>query len=989
MEMTKRKKKTGLNIRQPDITRVNGQRIRIATLNVGSMTRRSLELEHLMKKRRIDVMCVQETKWGNLGNKSRFLDLKTKDYKLFYHGINNQTNGVGIIISRKYLNNIINIDKVSDRLMAVKLVVQDKVWNIICAYAPQTGRDVSDKVSFWSDFEMLMQQIPPEELVVIGADMNGHVGETNFGFEECHGGYGYGAMNDEGEELLDFAKSYGLTLMNTMFKKHEKHLVTYSSGGRNTQIDYLLCSNEMRKMAKDCKVILGESVVSQHRLLVMDIELLKNFPVPKPKPVEKIKWINLDKENGTLFMNETQEWLQDCIDTSDELTANELWRAFKKMCIINATKHLGVSKGPLNIKKESWWWTEETKKAIKEKKIAFKKWTLCDSNLTEEKKALHNEYKLAKKASAKAVAIAQAAAKQDLYENLESSDGSNRIYKIAAMRRNQSKGIVAPKYIQDGNGKLLTKDEDICDRWKAFMQHLLNEEFPRTARPTENSVCGPVQEITIEEVEIAVKKMKRNKAVGPDSIPSEFWKKSGQLGYKFLQILFNKILFGDKMPDDFRRSYLLPFFKNKGDARNCSNYRGIKLMSHTMKIYERVFDSRIRAQVSLHKNQCGFVGGKSTTDATQALRILMEKYRDAQKDLHFVFIDLEKAFDRVPRDLIWNALRAHGVMEIYVRGVMDMYQDATTSIRCTAGTSKEFPIGVGVHQGSVCSPLLFNIVMNYLTAGLMSDLVLSMLFADDIVLASDDASSLQTTLDKWKQALESNGLKISRQKTEYMPCPFSDPDSGTPDIFLDGCLLKKIDHFKYLGSMVENDGSCDADLNHRISTGWMKWQQNSSVFCDKKMPPKLKGRLYTTVVRPALTYGTECWTMTAKHKQKLTSAENKMLRMSAGVTLLDKIQSKYIRGSLKVKETIGEAVDMKRHRWYGHVKRRSDDHVVVEMMTKDIPRIPRRGRPKESWLGQMNRFQRLHGITDAEIEDRQAYRRRLRSHTTQNTQFPS
>lgn len=164
------------------------------------------------------------------------------------------------------------------------------------------------------------------------------------------------------------------------------------------------------------------------------------------------------------------------------------------------------------------------------------------------------EYKNAKKASAKAVAFAQAAAKQDLYEDLESSNDSSKIFKIAAVRRNQAKGIVAPKYIEDGNGKLLTKDEDICDRWKESMQHLLNEEFPRNRGTTENPIYGPVEELSIGEVESAVKKMKRNKAVGPDNIPSEFWKKCGPSGYVFLQILFNKILFGDKMPDDFRRS---------------------------------------------------------------------------------------------------------------------------------------------------------------------------------------------------------------------------------------------------------------------------------------------------------------------------------------------------------------------------------------------------------------------------------------------------
>ena len=103
-------------------------------------------------------------------------------------------------------------------------------------------------------------------------------------------------------------------------------------------------------------------------------------------------------------------------------------------------------------------------------------------------------------------------------------------------------------------------------------------------------------------------------------------------------------------------------------------------MCHTLKIYERVICNRLRSIVSVSDDQCGFVEGKFTTDAIQSLRIMMEKHRDAQKDLHIVFIDLEKAFDRVPRDLIWQALRAQGVPEVYVKTIQDMYDGATTRI---------------------------------------------------------------------------------------------------------------------------------------------------------------------------------------------------------------------------------------------------------------------------------------------------------------------
>ena len=124
--------------------------------------------------------------------------------------------------------------------------------------------------------------------------------------------------------------------------------------------------------------------------------------------------------------------------------------------------------------------------------------------------------------------------------------------------------------------------------------------------------------------------------------------------------------------DAFRKSYLLPFYKNKGNSRKLNNYRAIKLSSHTLKIYERVVNNRLKNIIGLHDNQCGFVEGKSTIDSIQCLRILMEKHRDARKNLFLVFIELEKSFDRVLRELIWLALRAHDVPEVYIRMIMDM-----------------------------------------------------------------------------------------------------------------------------------------------------------------------------------------------------------------------------------------------------------------------------------------------------------------------------
>ena len=123
------------------------------------------------------------------------------------------------------------------------------------------------------------------------------------------------------------------------------------------------------------------------------------------------------------------------------------------------------------------------------------------------------------------------------------------IFKLAAQRRRNAKEIDSPKFIRDENGKLLTNDEDILHRWKRYCNGLLNERFPIRYNPTAAPNYLDVDDATEEEVFDAVKNAKNNKAVGPDGIPAEFWKKMGQTGVTWLQTLIRKLLHGDQMPD--------------------------------------------------------------------------------------------------------------------------------------------------------------------------------------------------------------------------------------------------------------------------------------------------------------------------------------------------------------------------------------------------------------------------------------------------------
>jgi hypothetical protein len=522
------------------------------------------------------------------------------------------------------------------------------------------------------------------------------------------------------------------------------------------------------------------------------------------------------------------------------------------------------------------------------------------------------------------------------------------------------------------------KDEDIKRRWREYFDDLFNGENESSTIELDDSSDDTsrrfVRRIQEAEVRETLKRMKGGKAMGPDGIPIEVWRGLGDIAIVWLTKLFNLIFRSNKMPEEWRRSTLVPIFKNKGDVQSCTNYRGIKLMSHTMKLWERVIEHRLRRLTSVTKNQFGFMPGRSTMEAIFLVRQLMERYREKKKDLHMVFIDLEKAYDKIPRNVMWWALEKHKVPTKYITLIKDMYDNVVTSVRTSDGDTDDFPIKIGLHQGSALSPYLFTLVMDEVTGDIQGDIPWCMLFADDVVLIDDSRAGVNRKLELWRRTLESKGFRLSRTKTEYMRCSFSTTRHEEEEVRLDGQVVPEKDTFRYLGSMLQKDGDIDEDVSHRIKAGWMKWRQASGVLCDRKVPQKLKGKFYRTAIRPAMLYGAECWPTKRRHIQQLGVAEMRMLRWICGHTRKDRVRNDDIRERVGV-APIEEKVVQHRLRWFGHIERRPPEAPLHTGRIKRDENVKRgRGRPNLTWEESVKRDLKDWNITKELAMDRAAWK---------------
>ena len=381
-------------------------------------------------------------------------------------------------------------------------------------------------------------------------------------------------------------------------------------------------------------------------------------------------------------------------------------------------------------------WLDTCEEVLGRKKTQHKDWISVDTlQRLEERKTKKAQLNMDRTRAAKARAQEEYSATDKEVKRSVKKDKKNYVNNLAAQaeeaagqgnlkdlymitKKLANKFQQTEKPVKDKNGNQLTTTEEQFTRWAEHFRELLNRPVPETPpgiQPAEEDLDINCSKPSKSEIKKAIMSLKNGKAAGPDEIPAEAIKADMETATNMLYSLFSKIWEREEIPAEWKEGILIKLPK-KGDLTECSNYRGIMLLSVPGKVLNRILLERIKKAVdpNLRDQQAGFRRNRSCADQISTLRIIVEQSLEWNSPLYINFIDYEKAFDSVDRETLWKLLRHYGVPEKFVSLIHCIYQGMTCKVAHAGQLSESFEVRTGVRQGCLLSPFLFLLFIDWI-----------------------------------------------------------------------------------------------------------------------------------------------------------------------------------------------------------------------------------------------------------------------------------
>ena len=917
--------------------------------------------------------------------------------------------GVGIALSEhgvaawKEAGSVLHND-FGGRIIAIRLQLRDARGKPVCiflvsAYCPIGSSDPEKWEEFLAQLDSCVARKVRGDVLLIGIDSNSSIGTMQRGENPTMtavGPHGCKHLNPAGERFRTYLEVNGLTAATTYFKKKVYGTWTHPRSKRLHQIDHFITSKSdfCRLTDAGCSKPL---VDSDHLAIMCKLKIKARLKKRNPDPRQKLLKLDVtvlnDKSRSAEFCNKVMEKFDNSAGDSDYYTrvSNSMIEAAKEVL-------------PAKPRAQPSWFvaaSEKLSKLIEERNNAM------IVSFRYKTRSLTQRLRSARKNLKVAVTEAKNAWIKDKWNQLNKRHlqrgTANCWQALGEIKKGLSKTVPAAVKMmtKDDKSKCVSAEEN-AEVFRAHFQKLFDREPDCTKDfdhfPQLNSITEIPDLPDDTEIADACRSLK-NKAPGDSGLKPELWKAllTDSRTFHLLKSLVLDFWTSEVPPKQWMMG-LLRILPKKGDLSLPGNYRGIMLLETAYKIVSILLLNRLRpiAESLDHEQQCGFRPGRGCNDAVFTVKMAMKKRREHSKETWILFLDLVKAFDRVPRELLWQLLEKFGVPPKLVRLLKALHKDVLVKFE-VEGLEHEVNCTIGVKQGDILGPVLFIIYM----AGVMSDwrnitdcpAIIFLSKPDNVITGrrptakgtpfelndSEYADDTAVLFDSRQSAVEycpllvnhfrQYGMEIhtgdvrdpeKKSKTEILfvaapPSTYKDPttfdnvDLGVIPLG-GGRFFPIVAQFCYLGCLLTRDCSDDADVQSRIDKAAGAFGSvRKEVFSNQNVCFGAKLLIYEGLILAILLYGSECWCLTEKlyHKLRLFHARcaRSMCRVTRKHTWKHRISTDKLLARVGLR-TIESYINRRQLQWAGHVLRMPFERLPRKMLTCWVASPRPRGCPQ-------------------------------------------